>query len=309
MIDCTLGDILMRFLLVLIVAFLVACGSGDDDSGKLKVVASVLPVYVFAQNIVDGTADVELSLLLPPETGHVHGFSLTTRQASLLESADVVLLVGRGYEPFLTNHPALHRGDVVVVETSDGITPLPRRRRELDEHVRDEDNDVNHHFWVSPRGAAQMVRNIEKVLSRALPGRSDDFRANSSSYIDSLISLAEEFERVVASSSNPRLVTMHDAFDYLSRDAGLEIIEVIEYEAGVPPTSRRFAELVGFIERESPAAIASEPQFDDSPAIVLSEETGVPVIELDPFGSGDDDPGAYVRVMCKNLNVLRNAIR
>ena len=67
---------------------------------KIKVVATVYPVYDFAHII--GGDKVDLSLLVPPGA-KPHDWEPTAKDIATLKSAKVVLYQGNGLEPYATN--------------------------------------------------------------------------------------------------------------------------------------------------------------------------------------------------------------
>ena len=55
-------------------------------------------------------------------------------------------------------------------------------------------------------------------------------------------------------------------------------------------------------------AVFAEPQYPESAANVIAEESGASFYFLDPAVTGENDPDAYLDAMEKNLETLKEAL-
>ncbi|RJP74542.1 MAG: zinc ABC transporter substrate-binding protein [Candidatus Zixiibacteriota bacterium] len=301
----------------LIILFLLLVTSGcrtasNRGEAERKVVTTFLPVHAMTLNVTRGVPGQSVEMLLEPNAGCPHDYMLNPTQAGLLEKADVLVMNGLGMEQFLEGKSFLQRPGLTVIRAGEAVDPLPLgSRREEDHHGHDHepgDDDVNPHAWVSPFEAAKMTRYLGEQLARVDSAHADQYRANAAAYAARLDSLGQAFRELVAGASNRRIVTFHPAFDYLARDIGLEIPDVILTDAGAEPSARGLSELAAHLRQYRPAGIFSEPQYSDRLARTLAEETGVPLYELDPAATGPADPGAYLEIMGRNYDTLRRAL-
>ena len=309
----------------IVAAALLAGGCGKDAgrgtaaSGRPGVVATVLPVYVLALDAAGEKPGVELSLLLPAGAGCPHDYTLSPGDAARLARARLLLAVGAGFEPFLAPETlARVNRDLAVVDLSEGLKLIPREHEGAG-HGADEGKAGgeahqhhagawNGHTFASPRNAARMTRRIAEALAGVDPAGAAGYRANAEASARELEALADELAAAAKTFPNRKVVATHDVLAYLARDAGLEVVAVIEDEPGEEPGLGVFARLVERVRAEKPAAIFSEPQYPDKPAWALSRETGVPVHSLDPFASGRAERGAYLAAMRGNLATLKKAL-
>jgi zinc transport system substrate-binding protein len=104
-----------------------------------------------------------------------------------------------------------------------------------------------------------------------------------------------------------QIVTFHEAFPYFAREFGFSIAGVIEREPGSEPGARELADTITFIRKNPKALLFAEPQYPAKIADVIARETGSRVRMLDPAVTGPSDRDAYIRIMEKNLKVLREA--
>lgn len=274
---------------------------------RLNVVCTFLPVYVMTQNVVEGIPGLEVYSLLPPNVGCPHNYSMTPADAALLEEADVLVMNGLGMERFLEGSPYFNRAGLHLVNASETIDPIPIEASGAEEPHGDlEDvHRLNPHAWVSPFEAAKMTVQIGNRLAEIDPEYAEKYTRNAAIYAARLDTLGRTLVEFVSKGHNRKIITFHNAFDYLARDLGLEIMAVIQPESGTEPSARRLVELIETIQKEKPAAIFSELQYSDRLARMLSQETGVPMYTLDSAVTGPDDPMSYYRAMIQNLRVLQ----
>lgn len=277
---------------------------------RLRIVCSFLPVYVMTQNVAEGVPGVVVQNLLPANVGCPHNYSLTPTDVAALEKADVLVITGLGMEEFLLESPTVNRPDLQVIDACSGIEPIIEHfaGTELKEGHTNDKHLVNPHAWVSPIVAAQMVRTIGASLAEIDTVYRDKYQRNTESYAARLDTIGAGFIRILSAVENRRIVTFHKAFEYLARDANLEIVAVMESDAGVEPSARELAKLVEVIKEAEPVGIFTEPQYANELAKTLSQETGIPVYMLDPAVTGDGDPMSYIRVMMDNLRTLKRAL-
>jgi zinc transport system substrate-binding protein len=272
--------------------------AGDRE---LNILCTVLPVYVLAQNVVEGASGVSLNLLLSPQIGCPHDYALTPTDAAMLEKADVVVMNGLGLETFLQGSPALYRPNLRIIQASQTVDSITAPH----DHAM---NSINPHAWVSPFEAAKMTLYLGLELGRIDTANALRYLSNAQKYAARLDSLGQILRQVVMQAPNRRIVTYHNAFDYFARDLGLEIIGVVESDPAEEPSARALSDLAHRIQEAKAIGIFSEPQYSDRLPRMLSSETGVPVYSLDPAASGDSDAESYLRIMRQNLLTLERAL-
>jgi ABC-type Zn uptake system ZnuABC Zn-binding protein ZnuA len=123
--------------------------------------------------------------------------------------------------------------------------------------------------------------------------------------------LAEEFRSSGSDFSNRNIVTMHEVFDYLARDNGLEIVATIHSAPGQEPSPAEMRQVIEAIKDRKAAAVFTEPQYSAEVAKTIAKDAGVPVFELDPVASGpaDAEPAYYLEKMRENLETLKKALK
>lgn len=150
-------NIFVAVLLVVIFAFSAVLsyagyrqtvsGQLTGSAGNILVVTSFYPIYIAAENILDGVDGVTLENLSQPNTGCLHDYEPTSADMKLLSTADVFIVNGGGMETFLTD-TASQYPDLTIIDTSQGIDAL------------EEDGEANPHYWMSVSRYETQLNNI-----------------------------------------------------------------------------------------------------------------------------------------------------
>lgn len=308
-----------------------------EKSGT-TVVCTFLPVYVFALNVIGNLPDVNVELLVSPDVGCPHHYTLRPADQMKMARADVVIANGLGMESFLDELMKSHP-KVKVITTADDCDVIPTRcthdhahgeheteqgkievvysaHSDLDKVAEDNKKHFEHahgpngHVWVSPTEAIKQVQTLTRKLGEIDPGRRTVYDLNAINYVANLKLLQARVEQAKSGFVNRKIVTMHDSFDYLARDLGLEVVGLLQLEPDQSPTAHEMTELVDTIKREKVAAIFYEPSSPVRVAETIARDSGVPAYELNPFTSFAGTPNAlsYEEVMVKNLEILKKAL-
>jgi zinc/manganese transport system substrate-binding protein len=272
----------LLFLIALLVGVLFCPYAAQAGQ---KVVASVLPVYIFSKNVAGEKADV--TLLIPPGTD-VHEFSLRPLDLKTLHEADLVLISGAGLEDFILDRMGREGR---IVDTSEGIE-LIRKGGSPDPHV-----------WLDPLNAARQVENIRDALSALDPANRPYYERNAESYIGRLKALDVEIREGLGRLEGRYLITYHEAFNYFALRYGLVPFSLTGPDAEQPLPGRMRA-VYDIVRKEAVRAIFSEEQFPQESLERLRKDLGVSICTLDTLETGTPDIDYYERAMGKNLRTI-----
>lgn len=293
--------VFMIFVSILMTLFLFApvvkAQSSSDQEGKtIKIVASFYPMYVIARNVAKDVPGVTVSNLTPPMTGCLHDYTVTTNDMKKLADANIFVANGAGMESFLDRIVSQYP-QVKIVQLAEGISLIKGKGDEGD----------NPHVWVSISDAITEVKNLGVDLDKADSLHADLYRKNTEKYVGKLEALRQKMKVDLMPYKGKKIITFHEAFPYFAQEFGLEIAAVVEREPGSEPSAKELADTVDIVKKAGIKALFSEPQYPPSAAQTIAKETGATVYMLDPAVSGPDDLDAYLKIMEKNLEVLKNA--
>jgi zinc transport system substrate-binding protein len=275
--------------------FLAGCVK-KEDSARLTVVTSFYPMYIMTANIVRDVPGINLVNMAPPSTGCLHDYQMTPQDMTILGQADILVINGAGMENFLDN-AVRQNSNLKVVDASQGI--------ELIEH----DGHPNPHIFASISGAIRQVQNIGAGLEKYDPEYLGYYRENAQRYLAQLEILKDSMYFVLKDVKNRDIITFHEAFPYLAKELGLNILAVVEKEPGAEPSAGDLAEIIKIVRQKKVKAIFAEPQYPAKSAEAIARETEAKVFLLDPAVTGPLDPEAYITIMGNNIKVLKEALR
>lgn len=275
---------------------------------RLHILTSFFPLWCFTKNIVGDDPAVQIDILIPPGRSP-HDYQLTPGDLRRINQAELFIVNGYFLEEFLEDAIKKTRPDLKVVRAGEAVPPIAvaedHEEPEAGHAGHHHEGGINPHPFASPTDAALMVRAIAEALVAADPAHADRYRQNAEAYVQKLLALGEELKAVVSSAPNKKIMTFHNAFDYLARATGLEIVGAIETVPGQEPSAGELSRLAQRARDRKVVAIYSEPQSSPRLAETLGREAGVPVAELDPGHTGEPRPDAYETIMRKNLDTLR----
>jgi len=287
----------MRIIPALVLAAMLASGCGDDagggdaDSAAIKVIASFYPLAEIAQEV--GGERVAVANVTPPGA-EAHDVELSPDQVADVEDADVVLVLGDGFQPSVEQ--AADRSDGVVVALLDRIG------------VEGDDP----HVWLDPVLMQEVVAEVEGALADADPAGAPQYEERADAYADELAALHGRYQETLAGCQRDLLVTAHEAFGRLAERYGLRQEGIAGVSPDAEPDPRRLAELADLVEEEGVTTVFTEELVSPRVAQSLARETGVETAVLDPIESLDDDAveagGSYVSVMDDNLATIAEAL-
>ena len=276
--------------LLFAVLFAAACTS-DDDGGdnRLRVVTSL---ELFADMVRNVAGDRAVVTALLPSGADPHTYELSPGRVVDVAQADLAFVNGLGLEGSLRAVIDENAGGPVDVLT-DGLDIV----------------DGNPHLWLDPMLAISYVQSILLALAANDPEGATEYAANAAAYADELLALDAEIEAALASIPPERrkLVTFHDAYPYLARRYGLEVVAVVVPSPGQEPSVRAIADLIDAIEAQNVPAVYKEPQFNADVLESAANEADVQVLDLlsDAYIDGVE---SYIDLMRFNAAQLQEGL-
>lgn len=290
--------------LAALAAVLTACGEVRSDAGdaRVSVVAGFYPLAEAADRI--GGDCVSVTNLTPPGV-EPHDLELTTENVEALANADVVLLMGDGFQPAVEEGAQASEGRVIDVLDAAGPTLEATPSQASDGLGEDP------HLWLDPGRWADAVRAIGDDLAEVLPA-SCDVATNTEAYAGELDALDAAFSKGLAGCDRTTIVTTHAAFGYLADAYGLTQNAIAGLVPESEPSAQRLAELRDLVEREGITTVFTEDLVPPDVAETLAAEAGVQVATLHTLeGLTDEqlaDGADYRSMMRENLAALEGAL-
>ena len=283
--------------------------TGSPESRRLRVVATVGMVADVVREI--GGEAVGVTQLMGPGVDP-HLYKATRDDVRRIMDADLVFSGGLMLEGRLQDTlTEIGQTRSVYAVTSE----LP------EEQLLRPDGSGGHpdpHVWMDVAAWASCVDVISAALSKAVPGRADEFHSRAAAYRTTLKALHEYGLTSILSIPPDRriLVTSHDAFGYFGRAYGLEVVGVqgisTESEAGL----QRINELVDVLVDRKLSAVfveSSVPPKNIQALIDGAKARGHVVtvggeLYSDAMGAEGTYEGTYLGMLDHNITTVTRAL-
>lgn len=293
------------FLMTCSAAALSACGVPREPGGALRYAASIHPAAAILTPLIAGRAGVDA---IVPRNASPHTYETRPADAAIAESARALFYIADDLDGWAVSLPTAERVALMDFVPESLRHPWPE---EAGGHEHGHDGDHHHHddphFWSDPLAVAAVLPKIAESLRRLDPGGADGYAAQAAAFEGELAALHEEMTALTESLRGAKVVTFHPSWNYFLYRYGIEPAGYIEPSAGKEITPRDLQALIELARSEGVKAILTEPQLAPRPAQVVSEETGIPVYEIDPLG-GADGRMTYPELIRYNAAILREAL-
>ena len=262
----------LALLLVLVLAvFAMSCQQKEEIGDRIGVVASILPLADFVENV--GGEKVDVSVMVPSGASP-HVYEPTPSRMAVLAGAKMYARVGSGIEfelVWVDKLIAINPG-MLVVNCSKGI----EIREMAGEH---EHGAMDPHIWMSPLNVKIMVQNIYEGLVQVDPSNKTYYEKNRDTYLRELTKLDQDIRDGLSRVTNRKFMTYHPAFGYFAKEYNLTMLP-IEAE-GKEPTAAGLAHLIEQAKEHDIRVIFASPQFNPQSAEVIAKAIGGRVVFID----------------------------
>jgi len=272
------------------------CGDDPGDGADLRIVTS-LPLFAdMASNVAGDQAQVD-SLL--PSGADAHTYEPSPDDVRKVAQADVVFANGLNLEPSALRVIGANLADnAVLVEL--GEATLAAGTNAVIPSEDEDDSAGNPHLWMDVTLGKQYARIIRDTLIDVDPEGRVLYEQHYADYAATLDGTADYIDAAVSGvpAEYHKIVSTHDAFDYLARSIGFEVAGFVVPSPGQEPSPADLREIIDAIEEFGIPAVFSEPQTDAEAATLeqVAADAGVEVCTLysDAF---DDTVRTYVDLL------------
>ena len=276
--------IILALAVVLCLA-LTACGSGTPSAaGRREVVAAFYPLAFAAEQI--GGPGLDVANLTPPGT-EPHDLEVSPRDVQRVDSADLVLLLGHGFQPQLED--AAGNGDKVVrLLDTEGLRRFP---------------NGDPHVWLDPLRYALIATRIGAVLHR---------KAAADRFVSRLHALDRDYRDGLRDCARREIVTSHEAFAYLADRYGLRQVAITGLTPEAEPAPQDIQRVVTLVRETGATTVFFETLVSPRLAETVAREAHAKTAVLNPIeGLTPEEAAAgedYFSLMETNLRSLRRAL-
>jgi len=312
--------ILILFALFFSAMTFVACGTDKlAQDKKIKVVATIFPLYDWTREIIGADKNFDLMLLMDKGVD-LHSFQPSAEDMLKVSECDVFIYVGGESDEWVGD--ALKNAtnkNMVVVNLMDALGDKVKP----EEHVEgmEAEHDENHehelendeHIWLSLKNAQVLCDAITDALAKAAPAQADTLKKNSAAYKEKLAALDQNYRDALATAQGKTLL-FGDRFPfrYLFDDYGLKYFAAF---AGCSAETEASFQTISFLagkvdELSLPCVMTIEDANHKIAETIIANSAAKnqKILVLNSM-QGKVNGETYLSIMQKNLEVLREALK
>ncbi|QDU72556.1 metal ABC transporter solute-binding protein, Zn/Mn family [Mucisphaera calidilacus] len=305
---------MIRAIIVFITLTLAACDpapSEPTNTGRYTVVTTVGMIADITRNLAGEHASVENII---GEGVDPHLYKPTRDDILQLQNADLILYNGLHLEGKM--------GDILqrIASADKPVHAVADTLLQRDNYVLNKPGGQAYdpHVWMDVNGWIAATHVVADALIAHDPDHEPDYRNNLNNYLTRLNEL-ENYARTSLATipDNQRvLITAHDAFGYLGRAYGIEVLGIqglsTESEAGLRDIER----LIKTITQRNIPAVFVETSISDKNvrALVEGAQAAGHTVTIggelfsDAMGPADTYEGTYIGMIDHNITTITRAL-
>ncbi len=301
--------LLCSVLASFILSSMVQPAHAQDNTARLKVVATFSILGDLARNVAGDRADV---VTLVGSNSDIHVYTPTAADAQSVRSARLLIVNGLGLEGWLPRLIESSGSKASVVTASNGVVPRKIDAGELLSRHH-EPGSLDPHAWQSVGNAAIYVANIRDAMAAADPANADIYKANADAYLAILKRLDHDIRNAVAQIPPDRrkVISTHAAFGYFAAAYGITFLAPQGVSTDSEPSARDIAGLITQIKAEKIPAVFLENISDPRLIRQIAAESGAAVggtLYSDSLTDADGEAPTYIELMGHNIKTIVSAL-
>jgi zinc/manganese transport system substrate-binding protein len=245
-----------------------------------------------------------------------HEYQPTPSDLTQAADAKLILLSGKHLEHYLDKVQQATGAKAESLAVGDDLPTLkmkadpdePQAKAEVDQNGMIDDP----HWWNSVANVEKATIIVRDALIKLDPDDRADYEKNARGYLAKLEALDSWVKRKVAElpRDKRKLVTSHDAFQYLAKDYGFKIYAIEGVSTETEPSNRHVAELIDDIKSQQVKAIFLESSLNPKVSREITRETGAKIggtLYADGLGAGDGM--TYEGMVRHNISTIVDSLK
>ena len=299
-----------------VIFFLMACERNVGSYAKPSPTINVITTMSILEDWVSrvGGENVNVRSIVPSNVDP-HTFRPTPVQIGQIEEADIIFLIGEGYEGNwlnkLSSNLVSERGK--IVHLSESVNLLEYKGYEDKDHATKR-GEFDPHFWHDPLISVDAINEIARKLNTLDISKKSTFTKNATIYVNELIALDKWISSEVSKIPPEKrlLVTNHQTMGYFASKYGFRIlgnfVEGLSTEKN--HTIKGMITIMDKIKDSGLDVVFSEMQIPDKIAKTISDETNVTIIPLhsESLGLPGSNSDTYIKMIRSNVHSIVNGL-
>lgn len=310
--------IYMAVLAIIMSLGLISCSNNikkeevNKYNDKIKVYATIFPVYDFAKNI--GKDKIELNYIVPPSS-EPHDYEISAKTIKDIQNADLLIKNGLGIDGFSDNIKS-ESDKLNILVASEGIEKITYKEEGHDEDQIEEEHEhgkYDPHVWLDINNAIKECENIKNEFIKIDSKNKGYYEENYNNYVKELKDLQEEYNANLKDIKNKTILVSHDAYGYLCKEYGINQISITGINPNQEPSMSKIAELTNYAKDNNIKYILFDGLVNPKVSQTIANEAKIDTeilysldcITKDDFNNNED----YISLMERNLETLKIVLR
>ena len=262
-----------------------------------------------------GTSHVNVAGLVKPGQDP-HEYQPTPSDLKQAADAKLILLSGKHLEHYLDKIQQATGAKAESLAVGDALPSL-KMKADPDESQAGATAEQNGmiddpHWWNSVSNVEKATIIVRDALTKLDPADRADYEKNANAYLAKLDALDAWAKRKVAElpRDKRKLVTSHDAFQYLAKDYGFKVYAIEGVSTETEPSNRHVAALIDDITSQHVKAIFLENTLNPKVSTEITKETGAKIGgSLYADGLGEGDGSTYEGMFRHNISTIVDSLK
>ena len=297
----------------LAVLFGAASAPLANASEKFMVASFSTVLTEIAQQV--GASHVNVAGLVKPGQDP-HEYQPTPSDLKQAADAKLILLSGKHLEHYLDKIQQATGAKAESLAVGDALPSL-KMKADPDESQAGATAEQNGmiddpHWWNSVANVEKATMIVRDALTKLDPADRADYEKNAKAYLAKLDALDAWAKRKVAElpRDKRKLVTSHDAFQYLAKDYGFTVYAIEGVSTETEPSNRHVATLIDDITNQHVKAIFLENTLNPKVSTEITRETGAKIGgSLYADGLGEGDGSTYEGMFRHNISTIVDSLK
>lgn len=304
-------------LVALLSASLVQAQPVSPASAPLRIVVSHAILADITREIAGPSAQIT-TLVGAGQDAHV--YRATPNDAAKLKQAELILVSGLGFDPFMDRLVAASGSAAKILTYAQAITPLPAPAENARAHNHGHGKAhapgspaYDPHFWQSPRIVQAGLPALTHALSALRPQEAAAFAARAATYSEKLTALSAKITQLLAPIPPEKrlVVTNHDSMGYFAAEFGVTFHTLQGLSTQSEASARDVARIITLVRAKKARAVFVENL--SSPRLIeqVARESGAKIGGVLFTDTLSDDKGpapTYIALMEHNARLIAAAL-
>jgi len=244
---------------------------------KPVITVSIQPQKFLLEQIVGDKIDVRCLLA---NGGNPESYEPSLTHLMNLENSEAYFQIGNiGFESAIIDRIRNNNPKLKIFNTSDSIRLIIGTHGDCSDHGHS--HEVDPHIWSSVKNGKIIATNMYKAMVNMDPANEKTYTCNYKGLMGRLDSLDNCIDSLLSDKRGTAFMVWHPSLSYFARDYGLKQISIgVE---GKAESVQRIQSKIDEAKSQDATVFFAQKDFDSRQAAVISLETGVSVVAINPL--------------------------